>query len=53
MRCRDASASPFFAKVLGEVLAHFHAVAVKGHSSKRNLLYGLQGRIPCEQCPWS
>jgi hypothetical protein len=29
MRCRDATASSFVAKVLSEVFAHFHAVALK------------------------
>jgi hypothetical protein len=29
MRCRDATASSFVAKVRGEVFAHFHEVAVK------------------------
>jgi hypothetical protein len=28
LRCRDATASSFVAKVRGEVFAHFHAVAV-------------------------
>jgi hypothetical protein len=36
VRCRDATASSFVAKVLGEVIAHFHAVAVNRHSSMRN-----------------
>jgi hypothetical protein len=34
--CRDATASPFIAKVRDEVFAHFHAVAVKRHSNMRN-----------------
>jgi hypothetical protein len=29
MRCRDAAASTFVAKVRGELFAHFHAVALK------------------------
>jgi hypothetical protein len=29
MRCRDATARSFVAKVRGEVFAHFHSVAVK------------------------
>jgi hypothetical protein len=29
VRCPDATASSFVAKVPGEVFAHFHAVAVK------------------------
>jgi hypothetical protein len=33
MRCRDATASSFVAKVQDEVFAHFHAVTVKRHSS--------------------
>jgi hypothetical protein len=49
VRCHDATASCFVAKVLGEVFAHFYAVAVKGHSSMRNSLFGLAGRIPYEQ----
>jgi hypothetical protein len=28
VRCRDATASSFLAKVWGKVFAHFHAVAV-------------------------
>jgi hypothetical protein len=31
--CHDATASSFVAKVRGEVFTHFHAVAVKRHSS--------------------
>jgi hypothetical protein len=49
VRCRDVTASSFVAKVLGEVFAHFHSVAVKRHSSMRNWLFGLWGRILCEQ----
>jgi hypothetical protein len=35
----------------GEVFAYFHAVAVKRHNSIRNWLFGLPGRILCEQSP--
>jgi hypothetical protein len=42
----------FVTKVRGEVFAHFHAVARKGHSSFRNWLFGLQGPALCEQYPW-
>jgi hypothetical protein len=41
VRCRDATASSFVAKVRGEVFAHFHAFAVKLHSSMRNGLFGI------------
>jgi hypothetical protein len=34
--CSDVTASSFVAKVRGEVFAHFHAVAVKRHSSMWN-----------------
>jgi hypothetical protein len=50
--CRDATASPFVTKFQGEVFIHFHAVAVKRHSSIRNWLFGLPGGILCEQSPW-
>jgi hypothetical protein len=50
--CRDSTASSSVAKVRGEVFAHFHAVAVKRHSSMRNWLFGLPGRILCKQSPW-
>jgi hypothetical protein len=33
VHCSDATARSFVAKVLGQVFAHFHAVAVKCHSS--------------------
>jgi hypothetical protein len=33
LRCRDATAGSLTVKVLGEVFAHFHAVAVKVNSS--------------------
>jgi hypothetical protein len=36
VRCHFATASSFAAKVRDEVFAHFHAVAVKYHSSMRN-----------------
>jgi hypothetical protein len=42
VRCRDATASSFVAKVRGEVFAHFQAVAVKPHSSMRKLLFDLK-----------
>jgi hypothetical protein len=47
--CCDETASSFVAKVRGEVFAHFHAVAVRRNSNMRNWLFGLQGRILCEQ----
>jgi hypothetical protein len=46
------SGQVFVAKVLVEVFAHFHAVAVKRRSGIRNWLFGLSGRILCEQSPW-
>jgi hypothetical protein len=52
VRCRDATASSFIAKIHDEFLAHFHAVAVKRHSSMRNWLFGLPLRILCKQSPW-
>jgi hypothetical protein len=36
VRFRDATATSFVAKVRGEVFAHFHAVAIKRHSSMWN-----------------
>jgi hypothetical protein len=36
VRCRDATASSFVAKVRGEVFAHFHALAVKRLNGMRN-----------------
>jgi hypothetical protein len=36
VRCHDATASCFVAKVLEEVFAHFHAVTAKYHSCMRN-----------------
>jgi hypothetical protein len=51
VRCRDATASSFSAQVREEVFAHFYTVAVNRHSSMRNCLFGLSGRIPCEQSP--
>jgi hypothetical protein len=36
LRCRDATASSFVAKVWGEVFTHFQAVAIKCHSSTCN-----------------
>jgi hypothetical protein len=49
VRCRDATASSFVAKVRGEVFAHFHAVVVKRHCSVRNWLFSLPGRVLYEQ----
>jgi hypothetical protein len=37
VRCRDATASPFVAKVRGEVFPHFHVVAVQRHRSVQEL----------------
>jgi Trm5-related predicted tRNA methylase len=51
VRCRDATASSFVAKVPDEVFAHFHGVAVKRRISMRNCLVGLPGRISREQPP--
>jgi hypothetical protein len=51
LRCRDATASFFVAKVWGEIFAHFHAVAVKFHSSMQNWRFGLPEAILCEQSP--
>jgi hypothetical protein len=33
MHCHDATASSFIVKVQDEVFTHFHAVAIKCHSS--------------------
>jgi hypothetical protein len=52
VNCCDETVSYFVTKVRGEVLAHFHAVAVKRHSSRWNLLFSLPGRILCEQSLW-
>jgi hypothetical protein len=52
LRFRDATDTFFIAKVRGEVFAHFYTVAVKRHSSMRNWLFGLPGRILCEHSPW-
>jgi hypothetical protein len=46
------SPSSFVAEVRGEVFAYFHAFSVKHHSIMRNGLFGLPGRILCEQSPW-
>jgi hypothetical protein len=35
-------------KILVEIFAHFHAVAVKRHSNMRNWVIGLSGRIVSE-----
>jgi hypothetical protein len=50
--CRDVTSSSFVTKVWGEVFAHFLAVAVEGQGCMRNWLFGLPGRIRCEQSPW-
>jgi hypothetical protein len=52
LRCRDATASSFVVKVRDKVFTHFHAVAVKRHSSMRNWLFGLLGRILCKLSSW-
>jgi hypothetical protein len=49
VRCRDATASSFIAKVRGEVFEYFHAVAVKRNNSMRNSLFGLPRPILYEQ----
>jgi hypothetical protein len=51
VHCHDTTASYFFAKVRGEVFAHFHAVSINRHSSMQNSLFVLSGRILCEQLP--
>jgi hypothetical protein len=52
VRCRDATPSSIAPKVRGEVFSHFHAIAVKIHSSMRDWLFGYPGRILCAQSPW-
>jgi hypothetical protein len=52
MRFRDETVSCFVAKFRGEVSVQFHVVAIKYHSSKRNWLCGLLGRIVCERSHW-
>jgi hypothetical protein len=52
VRCRDATASFFVAKVWGEVFAHFHTVTLKHQNSMQNWLFDLPGQILCEQSPW-
>jgi hypothetical protein len=42
MCCHDATASSFVAKCQGEVFAHFHAIAVKHHSSMQNWVLACQ-----------
>jgi hypothetical protein len=49
LRCRDATVTSFVAKVRGEVFAHFYPVTLKRHNSMQNSLFGLPGRILCEQ----
>jgi hypothetical protein len=51
VHCRDATASSVVSRVRGEILAYCQAVAVKRYSSMRNWLFGLPGRIICEQSP--
>jgi hypothetical protein len=43
VRCHDATATSFVPKVGIEVFEHFHVVAINGHSSISNLLFGLPG----------
>jgi hypothetical protein len=53
--CRDETTSTFVSKVTwggGESFVNFPTVAVRSHSSMRNLLFGLPGGIHCEQSPW-
>jgi hypothetical protein len=45
-------ASFFVAKIWYEVFAHLQAVSALPHSLIRNWLFGLPGRILCEQYPW-
>jgi hypothetical protein len=49
VHCRDITFSSFVATVQGDVLAHFHAVAMKHHNIMWNWLSGMSGRILCEQ----
>jgi hypothetical protein len=49
--CDDATASSSVAKVRGEIFSHFRTVAVNLHGNMRNWLFGLPGRIHCEQFP--
>jgi hypothetical protein len=51
MRRREVTASSLVANIRGEVFAHFQAVAIKRHSSIRNGLFGLPGRILRVQSP--
>jgi hypothetical protein len=41
----------FYAKVRCEDFANFHSFTVRHHNSMRNRLFGLPGRIKCEQSP--
>jgi hypothetical protein len=52
VHCCGATTSSFVDKVWGEVFAHFHVVAIEHHNIMRNWLFGLPGRILCEQSPW-
>jgi hypothetical protein len=49
VRCHDATAGSFVVEVWAEVFAQFHTVGLKRHSSMRNWLFGLPGRILCRQ----
>jgi hypothetical protein len=44
-----ATASYFVAKDRGETFAYFHTVAGKRYSSMQHWLFGLPGRILCEE----
>jgi hypothetical protein len=52
VHCRHATASSFVSKVRGEVFAHFCVVTVENFSNMWNWLFGLPGRILCEQSSW-
>jgi hypothetical protein len=51
LHCRDATVSSLATEVQEEVLAYFHAVSVERHNSMRIWMFGLPGRILCEQSP--
>jgi hypothetical protein len=44
--------SSFVAKVRGGIFSNFHTAAVRCHTTMRNWLFGLPGRILCQQSPW-
>jgi hypothetical protein len=50
-RCNVATARSFVAKVRCEVFAHFQAFQAFS-SSMQNWLFGLLGRLLCEQSTW-